>query len=933
KITELAFEWKNSCVNVDDAEEEHEVEQVQLPQQEQESTVETSDQPIPTIILKSTSGDIIPSSTTFCLPIEEKGVKRLLNRVITQTQNRRLGALSRLLLLALKELKMKHELRITRSGIFVTKHELKTLNIDSYSIRKIYITPCNILYEGPFRDEDYRKLTNASDSMINLYEYIKSVLIRGIIICDRRYEFLAFSSSQLRDHSTWMFATNARSNRTNAFITATDIRRWMGNFSESRPVSKYAARLGQSFSTTVEGVEIEKGSFHRIEDEKSRNGDYFTDGIGISSLRLNKELAVQLKLDRVPSAFQIRFAGSKGMICLDVANKIPENSGIDLLIRPSMEKFSSLNQSIGIVRSSASPSPAFLNRQIILLLSSLGVSNHIFYEIQENMLKKISNITKNPSAAQELLREFIESGSNSGCHSFMIECFKRFGTKIDPFLKQMVICFQAFLLKELRTKARIFVKDGACLLGVIDETRTLNYGQIFIQIEAHKKSQSRIIQGQVIVTKNPCFHPGDIRLLTAVDVPALHQLKNVIVFPMKGYQPHTSEISGSDLDGDCYFVSWDKQLLFSSNERPLNYHDQGLEAQQQALLNPEVQITINDVCEFFGEYIAADNLGLIANSHLSFADQLPERARAEKCIQLAHMHSIAVDFAKNGIRAPRLTKELRPVTYPHYMEKNDKPQYISTTILGQLYDRVQDHQRDLNEENYEQYNNLINTFPYEKFHIDGKDDYLEDAYIIKQEYDRELRRIMRQYGIKRESELISGYILRLMNKKYNKESKMFELRQEISHAVRFVRDKYIKLFWNDFYNREQIEQEVCENKTENSQDLLKRITWKNQLDLAKINNIVSDNTKDEMDDEIYKKASAWFSATYDEQMNSRENRQKKKQKPEHFGNDKRRDLSTGLKLKTFRCDFSMTKLRYLGPEIAPAEVKSDPKTTSAVNNY
>jgi RNA-dependent RNA polymerase len=50
------------------------------------------------------------------------------------------------------------------------------------------------------------------------------------------------------------------------------------------------------------------------------------------------------------------------------------------------------------------------------------------------------------------------------------------------------------------------------------------------------------LEGPVIVTKNPCSHPGDIRLLKAIgeDDPRFEKLRdfvNVIVFPSKGYRP------------------------------------------------------------------------------------------------------------------------------------------------------------------------------------------------------------------------------------------------------------------------------------------------------------------------------------------------------------------------------------------------------------
>ena len=66
---------------------------------------------------------------------------------------------------------------------------------------------------------------------------------------------------------------------------------------------------------------------------------------------------------------------------------------------------------------------------------------------------------------------------------------------------------------------------------------------------------------------------------------------------------------------------------------------------------------------------------------------------------------------------------------------------------------------------------------------------MKDASVTKNEYDRELKRVMRQYGIKNEAELVSGYILKFTSKQYAKETKLFELRNEITHAYRVIQDK------------------------------------------------------------------------------------------------------------------------------------------------
>ncbi len=75
--------------------------------------------------------------------------------------------------------------------------------------------------------------------MSKMYERIKNILINGINVCDRNYQFLAFSSSQLREHSCWMFAAP------DSITTVDSIREWMGDFRNIHPVAKYAARVSK----------------------------------------------------------------------------------------------------------------------------------------------------------------------------------------------------------------------------------------------------------------------------------------------------------------------------------------------------------------------------------------------------------------------------------------------------------------------------------------------------------------------------------------------------------------------------------------------------------------------------------------------------------------------------------------------------------------
>lgn len=75
-------------------------------------------------------------------------------RFKSEVKGRRLGCLSRFLVFALNQLQQKNALRRTdRDRIFVTRHELYQTNKNVSLIRKVYITPSTVLYEGPYQEE------------------------------------------------------------------------------------------------------------------------------------------------------------------------------------------------------------------------------------------------------------------------------------------------------------------------------------------------------------------------------------------------------------------------------------------------------------------------------------------------------------------------------------------------------------------------------------------------------------------------------------------------------------------------------------------------------------------------------------------------------------------------------------------------------------
>ena len=192
----------------------------------------------------------------------------------------------------------------------------------------------------------------------------------------------------------------------------------------------------------------------------------------------------------------------------------------------------------------------------------------------------------------------------------------------------------------------------------------------------------------MIVTKHPCLWPGDIRRLIAVRNCKLEQcMRDVIVFPINGERPHSNEMSGSDLDGDQYWVYWGDELEITTNIEPLPY--QGGRRIDEALID-ENKISEHIVQSFGSNFI----VGTIGNIHTVVADKHEQHSFSEPCKTLARLFAIAVDSPKTGefvnMNVIRPYQDRYYQNRPRFMQKCGERQYESNSILEQLFLRAKD---------------------------------------------------------------------------------------------------------------------------------------------------------------------------------------------------------------------------------------------------
>jgi RNA-dependent RNA polymerase len=670
--------------------------------------------------------------------------------------------------------------RITPTTIY---YNTPSVDISNRVIR-YYIEYADRFLRVRFTDEKLLGRINSTvdNTMDEVFTRIKRALANGIVIGDRRYEFLAFGNSQFREHGAYFFAPLPN-------LTAANIRAWMGTFNDIRNVAKHAARLGQCFSTTraIAGCPVQI----RLIDDVVQNGYTFSDGVGRISKFLAQMAASELKVktpsDDPPSAFQFRLGGCKGMLTVS-----PEAQRQEVHIRKSQYKFAAVHNGLEIIRWSQF-SMATLNRQLIIVLASLGIQDRVFHEKLRAMLHSLNEAMESDSQALCWLKKYVDPNQMTLVVSQMV--LDGFRSSREPFVTSIMRLWKAWHLKYLKEKAKIVIEKGANLLGCMDETGVLRgyservpakgasdeeklaaLPEIFVQVHRPDTGKCEVIEGVCILARNPSLHPGDIRVVRAVNVPQLSHLKDVVVFPQTGDRDIPSMCSGGDLDGDDYLVIWDQDLV------PEDWFRKPMKYTSDKAQDLDQDVTVNHITSFFVLYMKNDFLPRIAHAHLAWADRLEDGVNEEKCIRLAQLHSDAVDYNKTG-KPANMTRSLQPKMWPHFMEKKHKPKeriYKSNKILGQLYDAVE----------------RIDFVPSLEMPFDERiltcslgvsDDLVQFARELKADYDAAMHRIMAQHEIKTEFEVWSTFVLSHSNM-----SKDYKFHEELGLISSSLRDMYRK---------------------------------------------------------------------------------------------------------------------------------------------
>ncbi|KAH6613232.1 RNA dependent RNA polymerase-domain-containing protein [Chaetomium tenue] len=498
-----------------------------------------------------------------------------------------------------------------------------------------------------FCDENGQDLFfNTRVSLDSIYDRFKSVLSNGIQVAGRVYTLLGFSHSSLRAHSAWLSAPFIHQGELQlpALIVT-----GLGNFDKIKSPARRAARIGQAFSETPWAIDLVANSVEVREiDDIVRNEEVFSDGVG----KLSQDVA-RLVYDVIPrskgfpTCFQIRQAGAKGMLAID-----PSLEGKVICIRPSMAKFGSTDMQLEICDMASNPMPMVLNRQLIKILEDMGAPDRWFLNLQSRELQRLRTISSTVYNTASFLRAQ-RIGESIQLHKFLRQ-IEAMGLdyRRDDFLRRAV---EAVLLSELRLlkhKARIPVRNGMTLFGIMDETGFLKEGEVYVTFDPEENRHSQ--------------PPGPGRVLW-------------------GERSPSNQLSGGDLDGDVFHVIWDPAVVNAVRTfEPAAYP-------RVKLLELDRPVTPADIAAFFVDFMRTDHLGVIATRHMILADQREKGTLDGDCIKLAELHSSAITIHDKSAIA--MEEYVAPRGDDDDDDDDSGPRhqfYRSDKILGQLYRAVEE---------------------------------------------------------------------------------------------------------------------------------------------------------------------------------------------------------------------------------------------------
>lgn len=547
------------------------------------------------------------------------------------------------------------------------------------------------------------------------------ILLDGFIYEGKRYKRVLRSAAQMRTAKAVFTCLDVEEVRNSTAYGAT--------FGDKTNIAKMEARYGLALSSTQEIAEKrdadgnileylkfsysvmsdfertvklagrmlnEEGVMQDFEKEVTLNT---TDGAGFIDYPTAKKIAKDLGLSHVPTAFQVRHAGDKGLLIVWKWDKKKYPGNIIFLdsmhkYEPDTANYTPVLEIAGYMQPARSPY-AMMNYQFVQALNI--TADDLILMAKESLDRIEGGVLEHPSIAMKFLG-MIDTTEGEYSDKIVSRLQKTIDAKPemlnDPYVQRSMKQLLKKFITDMRQGRvpvlgawRYVAPDPTVVFG--NEAGVLAPGEYFYNNQA----------STVAAFRSPLIHYSEAIRLNTVEKPELcltekdgfEYLKDLLV--CNTYDDHAPRAGGMDYDGDRMLITADERIVNSVAGGALVF-DEGREGIKQAN-------TLKNRIMYDKATFGASRIGMITDWATAWTDAARHLGEMEKFGQNIEILRVKqgqeIDSAKTGF-VPEIPNHLILKRTPHWMEKKenfegkvrnaDAKTYQSTSPIGQLYDFI-----------------------------------------------------------------------------------------------------------------------------------------------------------------------------------------------------------------------------------------------------
>lgn len=337
----------------------------------------------------------------------------------------------------------------------------------------------------------------------------------------------------------------------------------------------------------------------RYMDDIKVNDKDMTDGAGRISPAAAAQVREHLGLSFLPSGFQGRLGEAKGFWSIDHSDLSDE---IWIECYTSQCKWVRTkrrdldypdndvnNRTFEVVKTSGPLKSADLNTQFLNILVERAEDKEqmrlaLRHLLEVGLQSELDNLLTSSDDAQ-LLRKWVQDKSpndqlrikhgqvhyEAGLPKLPSEILVMLldaGFETKQLNYAMELCKKLFRSKcdELKDRLNITVGKSTYAYMVPDFYGVLEENEVYINCptftdDVHGTTGDSLFGWEVLVTRTPAHFASDVQKVRVVAKTELMGLRDVIVFPTKGFPSLADKLSGGDYDGDIAWVCWEPSLV------------------------------------------------------------------------------------------------------------------------------------------------------------------------------------------------------------------------------------------------------------------------------------------------------------------------------------------------------------------------------------